>query len=137
MSSCRGFTDDVRQITLLEAAHMKTEHRVCPPADLPPGMVTGAGRYAVGNSGGEFFAVTRRCRHMGADLANGQVDEAGHLVCPWHHSAYDVQTGRMVRGPQGVFAKVPGLGLAYRLLTTVLPLGRGQVSERDGCLYVR
>ena len=116
---------------------MKTEHRVCPPADLPPGMVTGAGRYAVGNSGGEFFAVTRRCRHMGADLANGQVDEAGHLVCPWHHSAYDVQTGRMVRGPQGVFAKIPGLGLAYRVLTTVLPLGRGQVSERDGCLYVR
>ena len=58
-------------------------------------------------------------------------------MCPWHASAYDVTSGRMVRGPQGVFAKVPGLGAAYRALTTVLPLRRGQVTERDGCLYVR
>jgi nitrite reductase/ring-hydroxylating ferredoxin subunit len=116
---------------------MNTEQSIGPPADIPPGKVTGVGRYAVGNSNGEFFAVTRRCHQLGADLANGQVDEAGRLVCPWHQSAYDVHTGRMVRGPQGVFAKIPGLGPAYRLLTAVLPLGRGQVSERDGCLYVR
>jgi 3-phenylpropionate/trans-cinnamate dioxygenase ferredoxin component len=47
-----------------------------------------------------------------------------------------VGTGRMVLGPQGIFAKVPGLGRAYRLLTTVLPLGRAQVTERNGELYV-
>jgi hypothetical protein len=34
-------------------------------------------------------------------------------------------------GPQGVFAKVPGLGAAYRGLTAVLPLRRGQVLERQ------
>jgi hypothetical protein len=43
----------------------------------------------------------------------------------------------MVRGPQGVFAKIPGLGSVFRALTLVLPLRRGQVTERDGCLYVR
>jgi hypothetical protein len=43
----------------------------------------------------------------------------------------------MVRGPQGAFAKVPGLGALYRGLTRVLPLRRGQVVERDGCLFVR
>jgi hypothetical protein len=43
----------------------------------------------------------------------------------------------MVRGPQGVFAKIPGLDWAYRTLTRVLPLRRGQVVERDGRLYVR
>jgi hypothetical protein len=47
-------------------------------------------------------------------LANGKLDERGHLVCPWHQSAYDVRTGRMLRGPQGAYAKVPGLGAAYR-----------------------
>jgi nitrite reductase/ring-hydroxylating ferredoxin subunit len=99
--------------------------------------VTGAGHYAVGNCGGEFFAVSRRCRHLGADLANGTIDDHGRLVCPWHHAAYDVGSGRMVRGPQGVFAKVPGLGTAYRVLTRVLPLRRGQVTERDGRLFVR
>lgn len=105
--------------------------------DLPPGRVTGIGRYAVGNAGGELFAVGRRCRHLGADLGDGSLDERGELVCPWHHAAYDVRTGRMVRGPQGVFAKIPGLDWAYRTLTRVLPLRRGQVVERDGRLYVR
>jgi len=110
--------------------------RVGPVDELPPGRVVGVGRYAVGNRNGEYFAVTRRCRHLGADLAEGRLDENGCLVCPWHHSAYDVRTGRMVRGPQGIFAKVPGLGRAYQLLTTVLPLGRTGVTERNGELYV-
>ena len=116
---------------------MSTEHEVGPADTLTPGTVTGAGPYAVGNSGGELFAVSRRCRHFGADLAGGKVDEQGRLVCPWHQSAYDVHTGRMVRGPQGVFAKIPGLGAVFRGLTRVLPLRRGTVVERDGCLYVR
>jgi nitrite reductase/ring-hydroxylating ferredoxin subunit len=99
--------------------------------------VTGAGPYALGNVDGEHFAVTRRCRHLGADLAGGRIDAAGCLVCPWHQSAYDVSTGRMVRGPQGIFAKIPGLGLGFRLLTRILPLGRGTVTEREDVLYVR
>ncbi len=53
-------------------------------AELPPGAVRGAGHYAVGNAGGELFAVSRRCRHLRADLANGSIDEEGCLVCPWH-----------------------------------------------------
>ena len=116
---------------------MSAEHVVGPTGDLPPGKVTGVGGYAVGNAGGELFAVSRRCRHLGADLGKGSIDVDGRLVCPWHQSAYDVRTGRMVRGPQGVFAKVPGLGSAFRALTRVLPLRRGHVTERDGCLYVR
>ena len=112
-----------------------SETRVATTAELPPGTVTGAGRYAVGNNG-EYFAVTRRCRHLRADLAGGTIDENGCLVCPWHQSAYDVKTGRMVRGPQGVFAKVPGLGRAFQLLTKVVPLGRGQVTTKGDDLYV-
>jgi nitrite reductase/ring-hydroxylating ferredoxin subunit len=116
---------------------MSREHEVGLVADLPSGAVVGAGGYAVGNIAGELFAVSRRCRHLGADLANGTLDEEGRLVCPWHQSAYDVRTGRMLRGPQGVFAKVPGLGGFYRALTRVLPLRRGQVLERNDCLFVR
>jgi nitrite reductase/ring-hydroxylating ferredoxin subunit len=116
---------------------MDAEQLVGPVEDLPPGKVTGAGPYAVGNADGELFAVGRRCRHLGADLAGGSLDAEGRLVCPWHQSAYDVRTGRMVRGPQGVFAKVPGLGWAFQTLTRVLPLRRGHVLERDGCLFVR
>ncbi len=109
---------------------------VGPSSELTPGTVTGAGRYAVGNADGDLFAVTRRCRHLRADLAEGSIDEAGCLVCPWHGSKYDVSTGRMVLGPQGLFAKIPGLGAAFKALSSVVPLGRGRVVERDDTLYV-
>ena len=116
---------------------MTFERRVGPASDLPPGKVTGAGIWAVGNVDGEYFAVTRRCRHLYADLAHGHISKDGCLVCPWHASKYDVKTGRMARGPQGIFAKIPGLGEANKLLTRVLPLGRGRVIERGGTLFVR
>lgn len=107
-----------------------------PVADLPPGTVKGAGDYAVGNRDGEYFAVTRRCRHLGADLANGTIDADGCLVCPWHGARYDVNTGRMVDGPGGVFKKIPGVGATFKALTKALPLGRAKVQVRDGNLHV-
>jgi nitrite reductase/ring-hydroxylating ferredoxin subunit len=113
-----------------------SEREVGSADDLKPGAVTGAGKWAVGNAKGDYFAVTRRCRHLYADLANGTIDANGCLVCPWHGSRYDVKTGRMVRGPQGIFAKIPGLGQAFKALTLVLPLGRARVAERDGTIYV-
>lgn len=115
---------------------MGDELRVGPTSELPLGRIVGAGRYAVGNATGEPFAVSRRCRHLRADLARGSIDGDGCLVCPWHGATYDVGSGRMVRGPQGVFAKIPGLGAANKLLTRMLPLRRGRVEERDDTLYV-
>ena len=115
---------------------MATEQLVCTASELPPGKVTGVGPWAVGNSKGDYFAVTRRCRHLYADLAGGTIDSKGCLECPWHGARYDVKTGRMVLGPQGIFAKIPGLGEAFKLLTQVLPLGRRAVVERNGKIYV-
>ncbi|HVL89082.1 MAG TPA: Rieske 2Fe-2S domain-containing protein [Actinomycetota bacterium] len=115
---------------------MSDEIEVCRSEDLPPGSVTGAGRWAVGNAAGERFAVTRRCRHMVADLAKGSIDADGCLVCPRHGAAYDVESGRMTRGPRGIYAKVPGLEAGLKAATKALPLGRGSVTERDGVLFV-
>jgi nitrite reductase/ring-hydroxylating ferredoxin subunit len=96
-------------------------------ADVPQGTVTGSAGYAVGNNG-DYFAVSRKCRHLRADLAQGSIDTDGCLVCPWHQAKYDVTTGRMVRGPQGVFAKIPGLGASFMALTKAWPLRRGKVT---------
>ncbi len=98
-----------------------------PASDVPPGSVTGSDGYAVGNNG-EYFAVSRKCRHLRADLAGGSIDEDGCLVCPWHQAKYDVKTGQMTRGPQGVFAKMPGLDAAFIALTKAWPLRRGRVT---------
>lgn len=104
-------------------------------SDFPPASVRGVDRYAVGNNG-DYFAVSRRCRHLGADLADGSIDADGCLICPWHQSAYDVTTGRMVRGPQGVFAKIPGLGLIFTTLTRVIPLARRAIVVRGHDVYL-
>lgn len=104
-------------------------------SDLPPGTVTGSGEYAVGNNG-DYFAVTRRCRHLRADLAGGSIDADGCLVCPWHGATYNVDSGRMTRGPQGIFAKIPGLSGSFKLLTQIVPLGRGRVVVSDGTVCI-
>jgi nitrite reductase/ring-hydroxylating ferredoxin subunit len=106
-----------------------------PVSDVPRGSVKGAGDYAVGNNG-DYFAVSRKCRHLRADLAEGSIDEDGCLVCPWHQAKYDVKTGQMTRGPQGVFAKIPGLSAAFVALTKVWPLRRGRVSVDGDQLQV-
>jgi nitrite reductase/ring-hydroxylating ferredoxin subunit len=72
-----------------------------PASQLPPGAVRRAGNWAVGNRDGEYFAVSRRCRHQLADMSQGSIDADGCLVCPWHGARYDVRTGRMVEGPRG------------------------------------
>ena len=113
-----------------------SEHIAGTAADLGPGSVAGAGPWVVVNVDGERFALSRRCRHLRADLAGGKIDAEGCLVCPWHEARYDVRTGRMVKGPQGVFAKIPGLSQTFEALTKVAPLGRARVTERDGRVVV-
>jgi nitrite reductase/ring-hydroxylating ferredoxin subunit len=107
-----------------------------PITEPAPGTIVGLDGWAVGNAAGEVFAVSRRCRHLRADLAEGSIDSDGCLVCPWHAAKYDVSTGRMVRGPQGIFAKVPGLGAFFKGLTRVVPLRVGKVRREHGQVTV-
>lgn len=106
--------------------------------DLGPSGVavvegTPHGDLAVGISGDRPFAVSNRCRHLFARLGNGTVDDAGRLTCPWHEAQYDVQTGAMVRGPQGVFKPIAGpvkATMGARNLKTY------DVELRDGTIYL-
>ncbi|SDY43004.1 Ferredoxin subunit of nitrite reductase or a ring-hydroxylating dioxygenase [Modestobacter sp. DSM 44400] len=96
-----------------------------PAADLPPGAVRRAGDWAVGNADGRLFAVSRRCRHQLADLSAGSIDADGCLVCPWHQSRYDVDTGDMVSGPRGLLGyhgPAPVYAQLVRVLGRVVPL---------------
>jgi hypothetical protein len=42
----------------------------------------------------------------------------------------------MVTGPQGIYAKIPGLGAFFKSLTKVVPLKTAAVTEKDGELHV-
>ena len=99
-----------------------------PAADLPPGAVRRVGDWAVGNRGDDrYFAVSRRCRHQLADLAEGTIDADGCLVCPWHQSRYDVRTGEMVEGPRGFLGYHGPTPLYSQLVAAVGRLARLRV----------
>jgi nitrite reductase/ring-hydroxylating ferredoxin subunit len=110
-----------------------------PFRELPPGAVRRAGSWAVGNSEGELFAVSRRCRHQLADLADGSIDAEGCLVCPWHQSRYDVRTGEMVEGPRGFLAyhgPTPGYTQLVRAYGRILRLKVGRAMRRGDDVVV-
>ncbi|WP_222262277.1 Rieske (2Fe-2S) protein [Modestobacter marinus] len=94
-------------------------------SDLPPGTVRPAGHWAVANADGRLVAVSRRCRHQLADLAQGSVDAENCLVCPWHQSRYDLHTGEMVSGPRGFLGyhgPAPGYSGLVKLFGQVVRL---------------
>jgi nitrite reductase/ring-hydroxylating ferredoxin subunit len=41
----------------------------------------------------QIYAVDNICPHMKLSLKGGKVTEDNAIVCPWHHSAFDLQTG--------------------------------------------
>lgn len=47
---------------------------------------------------GRLHALGARCSHMGGPLDEGFLLDGG-LVCPWHGSRYDLETGRPLDGP--------------------------------------
>ncbi len=44
------------------------------------------------NMEGDIHALDSYCAHRGAPLVKGEVIE-GQLLCPWHGSTFDVNTG--------------------------------------------
>ncbi|MGN7133905.1 Rieske (2Fe-2S) protein [Rhodococcoides corynebacterioides] len=77
--------------------HRVVEVRTEDGVDLAVGMLPDGTPFAVGNV----------CRHQLAKLGRGRVTDDGCLECPWHRAEYDVRTGKMVTGPQGMLFDFP------------------------------
>jgi nitrite reductase/ring-hydroxylating ferredoxin subunit len=111
-----------------------------PEASVPAGSVGRAGEWTVVHRhDGTVRAVSSRCRHQLADLSKGSVDASGCLVCPWHGSRYDVDTGAMMQGPRGFLfyvGKTPGYTQLIRAYGAVVKLRTRGVSRRDGAFIV-
>lgn len=103
-----------------------------PVDSLPTGGVRREGAWTVANPDGTPRAVSSRCRHQFADLSKGSVDADGCLVCPWHGSRYDLDSGEMVEGPKGFLwyvGKTPGYTQLIRAFGKVAPLRRAKVQR--------
>jgi nitrite reductase/ring-hydroxylating ferredoxin subunit len=110
-----------------------------PASSLPEGAVGRAGPWTVANRGGDLRAVSSRCRHQLADLSQGSLDKDGCLVCPWHGSRYDLDTGAMVAGPKGFLfyvGKTPGYTQLIKAYGLVLRLRRRGVRRTGEAIVV-
>jgi nitrite reductase (NADH) small subunit len=91
---------------------------------LPAGTVRllqAAGRrVAVGNAGGELFALDDTCLHRGGSLACGHLD-GEVLVCPMHWWRYDVRSGRRLGQPELRLARYPVRVVDGEVRVTVPP----------------
>jgi nitrite reductase/ring-hydroxylating ferredoxin subunit len=49
-------------------------------------------------AGDSVAAIGEYCPHLAAPMADGWLDR-GRIVCPWHGSQFDLESGRVIRGP--------------------------------------
>ena len=61
--------------------------------------VVGEKLVAVFNLAGRYYAINDLCPHMGASLADGQVED-GVVACPWHAWRYRVTDGTWCDNPR-------------------------------------
>lgn len=59
----------------------------------------------ISNLGGQYFAISNKCTHLGGSLAKGSL-EGGVVTCPRHHAQFDVKTGQAVAEAKLGFIKM-------------------------------
>ena len=68
-------------------------------ADLPEGTMrgveVGGEGVLVANVDGIFYAIARKCPHMGFDLSKGTL-EGARVTCRMHGASFDLATGEAV-----------------------------------------
>ena len=75
---------------------------VCGINDVIPGELkqfnVGKKELLVVNLNGKMLCLDARCTHAGAPLEEGEVIDST-LICPWHGSRFNVNTGEVLKGP--------------------------------------
>jgi len=56
------------------------------------------------NIQGTYYALNNKCPHMGGSLYDGTL-EGNSVVCPRHHSRFDLTTGESIEGPKIMFLR--------------------------------
>ena len=44
---------------------------------------------------GKIYAVLNSCPHMGSPMKRGKITEDDDIICPLHHSRFDLETGEV------------------------------------------
>jgi nitrite reductase/ring-hydroxylating ferredoxin subunit len=75
---------------------------VCGIGDVSPGELKQFNinnkELLVINLKGKMLCLAARCTHAGAPLEEGELIDST-LICPWHGSRFNVNTGQVLKGP--------------------------------------
>jgi len=71
--------------------------------DIPEGSAKavniGNKNVAIFHHQGQFYAIDDMCMHMGASLAEGEVEDC-IVTCPWHGWQFRISDGTWVNSPK-------------------------------------
>jgi nitrite reductase/ring-hydroxylating ferredoxin subunit len=62
------------------------------PPDARKVVNVGEKKVLLLNTGGAIYALNNNCPHLNLPLKGGKIKD-GALICPFHHSAFDLKTG--------------------------------------------
>ena len=80
---------------------------------------------------GRIYALVSACPHMRLPLKRGKV-QAGTITCPWHHSAFDLETGDVKEWSPWP----PGVGKMLGALSREKALAVFPTKVEDGSVWV-
>ena len=81
---------------------------------------------------GRFIAVDNHCPHMKLPLKNGELTDDGAIICPFHHSAFELENGDVKEWSP--WPPLLGKSLGSLVRKKALPVFHTEV--KDGWLWV-
>jgi nitrite reductase/ring-hydroxylating ferredoxin subunit len=76
--------------------------------------------------------VQSSCPHMGGRLKDGRITPDGHIVCPLHHSEFDLRTGEVIAWTPWP----PGVGALLGAIRERRQLAVFPTRVEDGAIFV-
>lgn len=110
--------------------------KLFPISELPEGsrrvVDLGTRKALVIHHKGEIFAVDNACPHLRFPLTDGALTDDCSIVCPFHHSAFDLKNGDVKEWSPWP----PGLGVVLGAISRrkILPVFETKIE--DGYLWV-
>ena len=76
--------------------------KICNVDEIPEGnskvVETNDTEIVMIHAKGSFYALDNRCPHKGGPLDLGRILDRS-VICPWHGARFDLQSGRLLEGP--------------------------------------
>jgi nitrite reductase/ring-hydroxylating ferredoxin subunit/uncharacterized membrane protein len=94
------------------------------PQRRPQLRSVGDRRVVVVRRGDDVNVLADTCSHLSGPLSDGMISELGGrdcIVCPWHGSTFDLESGRVVHGPATAPAPVFGVRVVDAVVSARAP----------------